>query len=107
MDTINEVALKERQTLGALVYFRVVEEEAGKFQLCCRMNWQESEILLITQRKRPRTWSSLDSLFDYIDKTYGPVPTYFLRHLSEEFTNALVKNPVDSTDWPEGGGLVD
>ncbi len=105
MDTINEVALKERLTMGSLVHFRVVERDLGTFELHCRFMWQDAEVLLITQRKKPRTWSSLDSLFDYIEKTYGQVPTIFLRNITEEQANAFANH--DSTGSAEGTGLVD
>lgn len=107
MDIINEVTLRDLKDLGALVYFRVVEEVPGKFQLHCRKSWQEGETLLITQRKKPRTWSSLDSLYDYIDKTYGPVPICFLRNYPEEFTNAFLQLSGNGIGSSEGGSLVD
>lgn len=107
MDTINEVALKERVTLGNLLHFQVVELEFGKFQLLCHFMWQEAGVLLITQRRKPRTWSSLDSLYDYIDKTYGSVPTIFLRNLPENYAHAFTNGIPDSEDSSEAGGLVD
>lgn len=100
MDTINEVALKERESLGQLVSFRVVEAD-GKYELHCRFMWQESEVQLITQRKKARTWASLDSLVDYLDKTYGPVPTIFLRHFSESEANAIANGRPEPPDAGE------
>lgn len=103
MDTINEVALKERESLGQLVSFRVVEAD-GKYELHCRFMWQESEVQLITQRKKARTWASLDSLVDYLDKTYGSVPTIFLRNFSESEAHAIAHGLQDT---PEVGDVSD
>lgn len=102
MDTINEAALKERQTLGQLVSFRVVKID-GKYELLCRFMWQESEVLLITQRKKARVWASLDSLFDYIEKTFGQIPTIFLLNFSESEANAIANGKNESSEPPEGG----
>ncbi|MFP3700411.1 hypothetical protein SB758_33600, partial [Burkholderia sp. SIMBA_013] len=96
-------ALKERESLGQLVSFRVVEVDK-KYELHCRFMWQESEVQLITQRKKPRTWASLDSLVDYLDKTFGPIPTIFLRHFSESEANAISHGRQDP---PDPGELSD
>lgn len=107
MDIIDEVKLRARKDLGALLYFRVVEEAPGKFQLHCRMSYQDYETVLITQRKKPRTWSSLDSLYGYIDKTYGPIPTCFLRNYPEEYVNAFLQLSGNEVASPEGANLFD
>jgi hypothetical protein len=102
MDTINEVALKERQSLGQLVHFRVVKVD-GTYQLLCRFMWQHGELRLITQRKKARTWASLDSLYDYIDKIFGPVPTVFLLNFSESDVNAIATEEQEPFEPPDGG----
>jgi hypothetical protein len=99
MDTITETSLKERMALGQVVHFRVVEAD-GKYQLLVRCMWQESEVQLITQRKQARTWSSMDSLLDYTDKTYGAVPIIFLRNFSESDANELANGTPPGTDLP-------
>ncbi|EGY29255.1 putative protein pFBAOT6.29, partial [Candidatus Regiella insecticola 5.15] len=39
-----------------------------------QLSWKGGDLLLETQRKTPRVWSSLDRLVKHINSKYGKVP---------------------------------
>ncbi len=64
-------------------FLRIVQVEKG-FRIYLSLKWKEGEILLVTQRKYPREWVSIDRLVRHMNKHYGNLPPIFLHLRSEE-----------------------
>ena len=81
-DSILEDELIDNLTNEAVNFLRVVQTANG-FRIYSSLKWKEGEILLVTQRKHPREWISLDRLVRHMNKHYGELPPIFL-HLRRE-----------------------
>jgi len=55
-----------------------------KFCIYIQLSWKGGDLLLETQRKKPRVWSSLDRLAKHINSKYGSVPVVELYLWSKE-----------------------
>ena len=67
MTTINDPDLRDNAKNGAVTCIKAMPSEDGKgFCLFVNLTWKEGDLLLITQKKTPRTWTSLDRLLAYI-----------------------------------------
>ncbi|UUS62536.1 MULTISPECIES: hypothetical protein [unclassified Acinetobacter] len=62
---ISESMLVESLENNAITQIRIVPID-GKFTVYISLNWKDSESLLVTAKKQPRFWSSLDRLFRFI-----------------------------------------
>ena len=49
---------------------RVYENEKGRYQITVQVSWKGGELQLITTRKKPREWASLDRMVKHF-KTVG------------------------------------
>ncbi|MES2661808.1 MAG: hypothetical protein V4629_00750 [Pseudomonadota bacterium] len=83
-ETISEIFLMENLASGAVTKMKLVQGTDDKFQIYINISWRKGELLLETQRKKPRTWSSLDRLIHYINEKYQkyesvPVIELYLR----------------------------
>jgi hypothetical protein len=87
MDTISESELVLVVRSRALKRMHVIQNEEGKFRVVVNLNNQEGELELVTFRKKPREWASLDRLAKHIQEKYGAVPimtlTLFLGETSK------------------------
>ncbi|KZA07096.1 hypothetical protein AS579_17445 [Acinetobacter baumannii] len=63
--TISESMLVESLENDAITHIRIIPIE-GKFSVYISLNWKDGESLLVTSKKQPRFWSSLDRLFRFI-----------------------------------------
>ena len=86
MNTINESELVLVMRSRALKRMHVIQNEEGKFRVVVNLNNQEDELELVTFRKKPREWASLDRLAKHIQEKYGAVPTMTLTLFSGEAT---------------------
>ncbi|WEF31470.1 hypothetical protein [Pseudoduganella chitinolytica] len=62
----------------ALRRMHIVQNGEGKFRIMVNLNNQEGELALVTFRKTPREWASLDRLARHIQEKYGVIPTITL-----------------------------
>ncbi|HAV5548612.1 TPA: hypothetical protein JI101_17550 [Acinetobacter baumannii] len=62
---ISESMLVESLQNNAITHIRI-EPVQGKYSVFISLNWKDGESLLVTARKQPRFWSSLDRLYRFI-----------------------------------------
>lgn len=65
---VGEADLFEYLKNNAVHSLRVHETDGGKFQIFARVNWKGGELQLITTRRKPREWASLDRLAKHFKK---------------------------------------
>lgn len=73
-DAISETELVDNLESKAVKSMTFVQGEDDKFRIYVILTWKEGRQLLETQRKKPRTWASLDRLVRHINTKYGKVP---------------------------------
>lgn len=73
-NTISELELIDNLNNKTVKKMRLEQSSDGKFMIYVEINWKGGELLLETQRKAPRMWSSLDRLVNHINTKYGKVP---------------------------------
>ncbi|PHM51280.1 hypothetical protein [Xenorhabdus sp. KK7.4] len=73
-NTINELELIDNLNNNTVKKMTLVQGEDEKFKVYVQITWKEGDLLLETQRKKPRVWSSLDRLVKHINIRYGCVP---------------------------------
>lgn len=77
----------------ALRQLRITQNELGNFLVAVQLNNQDGWHELVTFRKKPREWASLDRLAKHIREKYGAIPTITLNLFFGEATNeAQYKN---------------
>jgi hypothetical protein len=81
IDTILEHELIDNLANEAVDYLRVVQVDNG-FRIYSKLTWKDAEVLLVTQRKTPKEWVSLDRLTRHMNHNYGDISPVFL-HLKE------------------------
>jgi hypothetical protein len=86
MSTISESELVLVVRSRALKRMHIIQKEEGKFRVVVNLNNQEGELELVTFRKKPREWASLDRLAKHIQEKYGAIPTMTLSLFSGEAT---------------------
>lgn len=73
-NTITEAELRDNAKNGAVRSIKAVP--VGKrFQLVVTLSWKEGDLLLITQKKTPRTWASVDRLINHIETNNSSITT--------------------------------
>lgn len=79
MNTINEKELVDNAKNGAVRCIKVTKAAGGDgLVLYVNLTWKEGDLLLITQKKEPRTWASADRLLAHIDSKYGCVASLMI-----------------------------
>lgn len=73
-DAISEQELIDYLESKAVKGMALVQGEDNKFRIYVTLTWKEGRQLLETQRKKPRTWASLDRLVRHINTKYRQVP---------------------------------
>lgn len=73
-ETITEPELIDNFGNQSVKKMMLVQGEDGKFSIRVQLSWKGGDLLLKTQRKTPRVWSSLDRLVKHINSKYGKVP---------------------------------
>lgn len=93
-DTLSEQELIDNLVNRSVRTMRVVQGSDDRFAIFVTLTWKEGQKQLETQRKKPRTWASLDRLVRHINSKYGYVPVIQLElrssyeHGSSERGNA-------------------
>jgi hypothetical protein len=82
-DAISETELVDNLESRAVKSMTLVQGEDDKFRVYVTLTWKEGRQLLETQRKKPRTWASLDRLIRHINTKYGKVPVIQLELRSQ------------------------
>lgn len=78
LDVINEQELIDNLASKTVKNMALVQGEDSKFRIYVTLTWKEGRQLLETQRKKPRTWASLDRLARHINTKYRQVPVIYL-----------------------------
>ena len=85
MNTISESELSLVVRSKALKRLHITQTEQGKFRITVTLNNQEGEHELVTTRKTPREWASLDRLAKHITEKFGgAIPAIHLTLFSGE-----------------------
>lgn len=71
MNTISEAELTDFVKNNVVERINIVQSEAGKYQIVIALTWKEGEWNLLTTRRKPREWASLDRLARHIKERYG------------------------------------
>lgn len=74
MNTISESELVLVVRSKALKQLQIIQTEQGRFRIKVILKNQEEERDLVTYRKQPREWASLDRLAKHIQDKLGPIP---------------------------------
>lgn len=82
-DAISELELIDNLESKAVKSLALVQGEDNKFRIYATLTWKEGRLLLETQRKKPRTWASLDRLVRHINSKYENVPVIHLELRSQ------------------------
>lgn len=78
MTTISESELTLLIKSKGLKRLLVIQSEDRKYRVAATLNNQEGELELVTYRKKPREWASLDRLAKHIQDRYEGVTTMTL-----------------------------
>ncbi|WP_157008195.1 hypothetical protein [Xenophilus azovorans] len=70
--------LKKFALAGALKSINVFRLESGKYRIVVSLTWKTGDYLLITYRKKPREWASLDRLMKHVEANYGDISNFSL-----------------------------
>ena len=87
MNTITEAELTSFARSGVVTCIKAVPAQDGRgVNLYVRLSWKEGDLLLITQKKQPRVWASVDRLLAHIGHHYRTVDSLhiFLRNAENE-----------------------
>ena len=84
MATITESELGLVVRSLAVKRFRIVRKGSGKYLVYVELNNQEGELALVTTRKNPREWASLDRLATHIQDKYGSIRSISLSLLGDQ-----------------------
>jgi hypothetical protein len=71
MSTVSESELGLVVKSRALRRLLIHRTDAGRFRVSVTLNNQEGELDLVTTRKKPREWASLDRLAQHIQEKFG------------------------------------
>ncbi len=74
MNTITETDLISAIKYNAVEILKIVQTEGERYRISVKLRNDKEEKSLLTTRKDPREWVSLDRLQKHIRKTYGAVP---------------------------------
>jgi len=75
MNTLSEADLTDFARNNAVRQLNIAQSESGKFRIIVNLTWKEGDWHLLTLRKTPREWVSLDRLAHHIRKHYGIPPS--------------------------------
>ncbi len=87
MNTIGEAELVDFIKNQAVKKLNIIQVKGSRYQIVVNLTWKEGDWCLVTTRKKPREWASLDRLARHISEKYiGVMPpiTLFLVQLKED-----------------------
>lgn len=73
-DTIKEAELVDNLNNKTVVRFKLVQGIDLKYNVFVQLTWKGGDLLLYTQRKKPRVWASLDRFVTYAQRKYRYLP---------------------------------
>lgn len=75
MNTIIEAELVDFIRNKAVKKLNIIQVEESRYQIVANLTWKEGDWYLVTTRKTPREWASLDRLARHIcEKCNGAIP---------------------------------
>jgi hypothetical protein len=86
MNAINESELVLVVRSKALQMLHISQTKEGKFRITVTLNSPQEDFELVTFRKTPREWASLDRLVKHIQEKYRGIPSITLTPYSGEAT---------------------
>lgn len=86
MNVISESELVLVVRSKALKTLHIMQTNEGKYRINVNLKNQETVLDLVTFRKTPREWASLDRLVKHIQSKYIGVPSIILTFYSGEAT---------------------
>lgn len=73
--TLSESELIDNVANGSVTKMMIAQGDDKKFKIYVTLSWKRGELLLETQKKKTRAWSSLDRLVKHINTKYlGTIP---------------------------------
>lgn len=78
MNTIGESELIDCVRNKAVKRMCIVQQPDGNYRILVNLSWKDGDHLLISTRKEPREWASLDRLEKHIRTKYGYIKTIIL-----------------------------
>ena len=73
MNTIVEAELVDFIRNKAVKKLNIIQVDESKYQIVANLTWKEGDWYLVTTRKKPREWASLDRLARHIREKYNGV----------------------------------
>ena len=73
MNTIIEAELVDFIRNKAVKKLNIIQVEESRYQIVANLTWKEGDWYLVTTRKNPREWASLDRLARHIREKYNGV----------------------------------
>ncbi|MEI6706029.1 MAG: hypothetical protein WCK96_02715 [Methylococcales bacterium] len=75
MNIVEEAELVDLAKNNAVKSLNIVQTESNTYKIIVCLTWKKGEFHLVTARKTPREWSSLDRLTRHINEKYiGKIP---------------------------------
>lgn len=75
MSSIGEAELVDFVKNGAVKQLNIIKTKSGRFSIAVVLTWKDGIWELVTSRKTPREWVSLDRLILHIEHKYeGKLP---------------------------------
>lgn len=78
MNVINESELADFVRNKAVKRLKIAQHENGKYRLAVNLTWKEGDWHLVTTRRTPREFASLDRLVNLIQRDWGGIPAISL-----------------------------
>ena len=75
MSKVSEPQLREYDAARAITAAKVVRSDDG-FVLVINVNWKEGDLIVYSQRNKPRAWQSVDRLIGHLERI-APSITHF------------------------------
>lgn len=80
---INEQTLIDSLESNSVKKIKLIQGKDRKFTILACLTWKGGGQILVTQRKRPRAWASLDRLIRHMETKYPNLPIIEI-HLYKE-----------------------
>lgn len=84
MGTISESDLIDCVRNNAVKKLKIIQDPNSKYRIVVNLTWKEGDFDLITTRRKPREWASLDRLVRHIQDNYGAIPPITLTLINKQ-----------------------
>lgn len=92
---VTENLMAEYLKSKAIKEISVIENENGKYLIGITVTWKKGEMRLVTARKKPKEWVSLDRLARHLKKLDGDLPSIVLTLNKNAKTSTTTENVED------------